>query len=75
MPRRGDSVSIRVHPTIKIIIDYLSSKHRAETGVGLSNDEVIWMLAEGCAKDAIEHVNKLGAEIPADKRKSKKKPE
>lgn len=69
MARRGDSVSIRVHPTIKIVIDFLSSKHRAETGVGLSNDEVIWMLIEECAKDALEFVDSIGAEKPIDLRK------
>jgi hypothetical protein len=69
MARKGVSVSIRVHPTIKTVIDYLSSKHRAETGVGLSNDEAIWMLIEGCAPDAVKFVESIGADIPVDNRR------
>ena len=73
MPKRGSSVSIRVHPTIKFVIDYLSNKNRIATGAGLSNDEAIWRLIEKGAPDAVEYVKSIGAEIPSDGRKEPKK--
>jgi hypothetical protein len=73
MAKRGASVSIRVHPTIKFVIDYLSNKNRIETGAGLSNDEALWRLIEQGAPDAVKYVKSIGAAIPTDGRKEKKK--
>jgi hypothetical protein len=73
MPRKEPTVSIRVHTTIKAIIDYIITNHRARTGQGLTNDEALWMAFtdEKVAKEAIDAVLKMGAKIPVDERQNK----
>jgi hypothetical protein len=71
MAKKEPSVSIRVHTTIKAIIDYIITNHRASTGEGLTNDQALWMAFndQKVAKEAIDAVLKMGAKIPEDLRK------
>lgn len=73
MARKEPTVSIRVHTTIKAVIDYIITNHRASTGEGLTNDEALWMAFndQKVAKDAIDAVLKMGAKIPVDERQTK----
>lgn len=71
MVRKGDTVSIRIHPTNKAVIDWLITNHRAQTGQGLTNDEALWLAFNEGAKEAVAAVLAMGAKPPVDERKDK----
>lgn len=68
MTRRGETVSIRIHPTNKAVIDWLITNHRATTGQGMTNDEALWMVFQKGAPDAVKAVLAMGAQVPKDAR-------
>lgn len=72
MVRKGETVSIRIHPTNKAVIDWLVTRARAVTGQGLTNDEALWAVFNKCEKDAVDAVLEMGAVPPGDARKQGK---
>lgn len=70
MPRmKGETVSIRIHTTNKAVIDYVIAQHRAKTGLGLSNDEVLWEALKERYPEAVRAALDAGATPPTDKRR------
>lgn len=70
MPRvKGETVSIRIHTTNKAIMDYVIAQHRASTGIGLSNDEVLWEAFKQKYPEAVKAALDAGAIPPTDKRR------
>lgn len=68
--RKGDSVSVRIHPTNKAVIDWIITNHRAKTGKGLNNDEALWLAFNDpeVAREAVEAILGMGAPPPVDQR-------
>lgn len=64
MVRRGDTVSVRIHPTNKAVIDWLIFEHRAKTGKGLTTDEILWEVFKAAKPKAVEAVLAQGATPP-----------
>lgn len=74
MARKGETVSIRIHPTNKAVIDWLVTRARAKKQLGMTNDEVLWETFSKCEPDAVAAVLAMGAEPPIDERKHNKPP-
>lgn len=68
MVRKGDTVSMRIDPTNKAVLDWIAFNHRATTGKGMTIDEALWYAFTHDVSEAVEAVLKTGAQPPKDER-------
>jgi hypothetical protein len=64
MVRRDETVSIRIHPANKAVIDWLIFRRRAATGKGLTIDEILWEAFKKAEPEAVKAVLEQGATPP-----------
>ena len=69
MVRKGDTVSMRIDPTNKAVLDWIIFNHRATTGQGMTLDEALWYAYTHDVTEAVEAVLKTGAQPPIDERR------
>ena len=65
---KGQTVSIRIHPTNKAIMETIATDHRIATTKGLTNDEILFEALSKKYPDAVKRVLDSGAEHPLKKK-------